>query len=141
MKIKINEQNRAAITAALVAANGRATAHTFNGATPIIEAAVAAEAKLELLGLSKAQRMGAKAVAHSGGLLPRSYKYQRVTTMVTITRGSSGWFVTSIATHEYWNFSSGGTYVSLTATQDEIVTKAFRSSYGVQPIVAAKEVA
>ena len=138
MKIKINEQNRAAITAALVAANGRATAHTFNGATPIIEAAVAAEAKLELLGLPKSRRVGAIAKVSSGGSLPNAYKYQRVTTLVTIVRGSDAWFICEITTRESWDKKSGITRVSLDAAQDKFVTDLFRDSYGKQP---AKEVA
>lgn len=39
MKIKINETNREAITAALAKANGKATAHTFKSAGEIVECA------------------------------------------------------------------------------------------------------
>jgi len=141
MKIKINESNRAAITAALVAANGRATAHTFNGATPIIEAATAAEAKLELLGLTKTLRVGARAELTSGSKVPHSYKYTRITTDVQMLRGATGWFLIGASTSEGFSFGCGGCRVLLTTEQDVLAVAAFRSSYGVQSIVAAKEVA
>jgi hypothetical protein len=141
MKIKIKEQNRAAITAALAKANGRATAHTFNGATPIIEAAVAAETKLKLLGLTQSQRKGAQASLTSGSKVPHSYKYTRITTDVQMLRGATGWFLIGVSTSEGFSFGCGGCRVLLTTEQDVLAVAAFRSSYGVQPIVAAKEVA
>lgn len=139
MKIKINESNRAAITAALVAANGRATEHTFNGATSIIGVATMAEAKLELLGLNKTQRVGARAVSRSGGPVAKSYRYKRITTHIKILRGSTGWFLTEITSNEGWMFSDGHAYVALTTTQDLLAVRIFRAGYGLQ--VLAKEVA
>lgn len=141
MKIKINESNRAAINAALEKVNGRATAHTFTGATPIIEAAVAAEAKLELLGLNKVQRIGAQASLSSGKKIPHAYKYPRIKTNVQILRGATGWFLIAASASDYISFGRGGCSVLLTTEQDVLAVAAFRSSYGVQPIVAAEEVA
>jgi len=140
MKIKINEENRSAIHATLDIVNGGATAHTFIGATPIIQAAAKAEAKLELLGLNKSHREGAFATLISGDAIPKSYKYQRITSLVQITRGNKDWFMTFATASEDWNFSAGCMQISLTAAQDEIVTKAFRSSYKLQAS-AVKEVA
>lgn len=140
MKIKINESNGAALTAALATANGRARTHTFNGESPIIAAAVAAEAKLELLGLTKRGRKGAIAHVSSGGSLPTAYKYPRITSLVTLTRGADAWFVISITARESWDRSTGGTYVFLTPEQDRIATEKFRAQYGKQAAVAPKVV-
>ena len=132
MKIKINDQNRAAISTALAAANGKATAHTFTNPTDIIAAAADAEAQLAQLGIQKNERSGAKARASSGSKLPNAYKYRRITTRITITRGSSAWFLTEITTAETWDKSAGGTYLEVTSAQDAIAIAKFRSSYSMQ---------
>ena len=132
MKIKINETNRAAISAALAAANGKATAHTFNSAEDIIACAATAEAQLTALGIPKNERAGATAGASSGSKLPNAYKYSRITTRITITRGSSAWFLTEITTGETWDKKSGGTYLKVTSAQDATAVAKFRSSYSVQ---------
>jgi hypothetical protein len=136
MKIKIDEQNREAINAALAAANGKATAHTFTTASEVIAAANDAEAQIAALGISKNERAGATARASSGGKLPNAYKYSRVTTRITITRGASAWFLTELTTADTWDKSAGGTYVTVTAAQDAIAIAKFRASYSVAKVVA-----
>lgn len=133
VQIKINESHRAEITSALVSANGRATEHTFNGATPILEAAAAAEAQLERLFLNKAQRVGATATSTSGRAMSRSYKYTRTTTCITIKRGNRGWYLMGVTTHNDYNYTAGETFVTLNAYQDGIAVTAFRATYGRQP--------
>lgn len=137
MKIKITEQNREAIDAALAKANGKATAHTFTSASSVSAAMRVAEAKLEDLGIPKGQRSGATARARSGGKLPNAYKYRRVVSYITITRGSSAWFLTEATTYETWDKSGGGTYLTVTAAQDAIAIAKFRAAYSVEKVVAS----
>lgn len=131
-RLKINDANAPAIAEVLDRVQGRATAHTFAGAAPIIAAAAVAEARLHALGLTKAQRVGAVAEVRSGGALPRSYKYARVVAKVTLHRATSGWFLISAATAESLEFSAGGTCVRLSPEQDKIAVELFRSAYGRQ---------
>jgi hypothetical protein len=134
MKIRLNETNREEITSALVSANGRATEHTFNGATQILEAAAAAEAQLERLFLSKAQRVGATATSTSGRAISRSYKYPRTTTCIAIERGNRDWYLRDVTTDKTYDYSAGETFVTLNDYQDEIAVIAFRATYGAKPM-------
>jgi len=136
MKIKINESNIAAIQAAIEKANGKATAHTFTRASEIIDCAAAAEAQITALGIPKNERAGATARASSGSRLPNAYKYPRITTRITITRGASAWFLTELTTADTWDKSAGGTYVTVTAAQDAIAIAKFRASYSVAKVIA-----
>jgi hypothetical protein len=136
MKIKITEKNREAIDAALAKANGKAQAHTFTSASSVSASARIAEADLSDLGIPKSQRAGATARASSGSRLPNAYKYRRVISHITITRGSSAWFLSEISTVETWDKSAGGTYLTVTAAQDAIAIAKFRSSYSVAKSVA-----
>ena len=133
VQIKINESNRDEITSVLVSANGRATEHTFNGATPILEAAAAAEAQLERLFLNKAQRVGATATSTSGRAISRS-KYPRITTCITIKRGNRDWYLMSVTTDKTYDYSAGETFVTLNEYQDDIAITAFRATYGAKPV-------
>lgn len=130
MKIKINAQNTAALEAALKNTNGKATAHTFNFPSEIIECARKAEAQLDHLALKKGSRSGAIASAISGGSIPNSYKYTRITTIAILQRGSSAWFLVSLSTAESFRRTAGDTTISLTPKQDSEVTATFRSRFG-----------
>ena len=134
MKIKINDKNTAALEAALINCNGKATAHTFRAAGEIIDCARKAEAQLESLSLRKGSRIGAIATSISGGRISNSYKYTRITTIAILERGSCSWFLVSLSTAESFRRTAGDTYVSLTSAQDAEVTATFRSKFGKQPI-------
>ena len=134
MKIKINEQNRAALQAALDEANGTATAHTFRHVIDLIDCARQAEAKLEQLALKKGSRSGAIATANSGGSVANSYKYSRITSTATLVRGSSAWFLTSLTASETYRRTAGQVFVSLTPAQDAEVTATFRAQFGKQEV-------
>jgi len=134
MKIKISTQNTAALEAALANANGRSTAHTFKSAGDIIECARQAEAQLQSLSLAKGSRSGAIASAISGGSIPNSYKYTRITSIAILERGSAAWFLVEVGTCESFRRTAGAVYVSLTASQDSEVTATFRSKFGKQPV-------
>lgn len=135
MKIKINETNREAITAALAAANGKATAHTFRSWYSLLECARLSEAKLDHLGLKKGSRPGAIATATSGGSVAHAYKYTRITSIAVLERGASAWFLVDLSIAESFRRTAGDTYISLTAAQDAEVTAKFHAKYCKQPVV------
>ncbi len=134
MKIKIKSSNIAALQAALEKANGNAIAHTYRHASQILEVAVAAEAQLQSLNLSKNSRSGVIATANSGGSVANAYKYSRITSTATLVRGSSDWFLTSISASESFRKTAGGVHVSLTPSQDSEVTAKFRAQFLKQPV-------
>ena len=131
MKIKIKENNRAAIAAALAAANGKATAHTFNSASDIIAAAADAEAQLTALEVNKGDRAGVIACALSGGSVPNAYKYARTITRVTMVRGSADWFVTEAKSLELFSKKQGETHITLTPAQAAAVVAKFSTRFSV----------
>ena len=131
MKLKINDTNREAITAALAAANGKATAHTFTSASEIIAAANDAEAQLTALELNKGERAGVVACAVSGGSVPSAYKYTRLVTRVTIVRGGSDWFLTDVKSFETFSRSGRDTRITLTSAQAAAVVAKFSTRFSV----------
>lgn len=131
MKLKINEITREAITAALLTANGKATAHTFTSASEIIAVARDAEAQLVALNLNKADRAGVTALSRSGGSVPNAYDYARIVTRVTLVRGGSDWFLTEVEAFETHDKKQGITQITLTAEQAAAVVAKFRARFSV----------
>jgi len=131
MKIKINETNREAITAALAAANGKATAHTFTNASEIISAACDAELQLASLGLNKGDRAAVIAHAISGGSVPSAYKYARTITRVSLVRGGADWFLTEAKSFETFSRHAGETRITLTSAQATAVVAKFSARFSV----------
>jgi hypothetical protein len=131
MKIKINDTNREAITAALLAANGKATAHTFTSASEVVAAKNNAEAQLTALELNKGERAGVVAYAVSGGSLQNAYKYSRTITRVTLLRGSSDWFLTDAKSYDSWQKKAGEVRVTLTCAQAASVVAKFSTRFSV----------
>lgn len=131
MKIKINETNREAITAALAAANGKATAHTFTNASEIIAAACDAEAQITELQLNKADRAGVIANSLSGGSVPNAYKYARTITRVSLVRGGADWFLTDAKSFETFSRNAGETRITLTSAQAAAVVAKFSTRFSV----------
>ena len=136
MKIKITDQKIVALQAAVKNSNGSAKAHTFISWYALLECARDAEAKLQHLRLKKGSRRGAIATANSGGSVPNAYKYSRVTSTATMVRGSSAWFLVSLATSETYRRTAGETFISLTPAQDAEVTATFRSQFSKQEVAA-----
>jgi hypothetical protein len=120
----------AALAAALAAAHGRATSHTARPSNlrPVAERL---EAQLAELGIAKRDRAGATARYVSGDKVPSSYKYARTVSVVDMTRGSSGWYVTAIARPEVWPSAKTGARLILTPEQDAIAVATLRSRYTV----------
>jgi len=127
--IKITTANAAALTAALLAVNGKATAHTMTRASELEGAAAQAELKLSKLGLPVSARKGATVVRISGQKLPAAYKYKIRITQATLVRVATGWTLTELASVETWN--GGGSMLTLTAAQDERIVAGVRASYRI----------
>jgi hypothetical protein len=120
MKIKLEK-----CAAALAAVNGDAKAHTY---TIYALAAVAAraEAQLDSLGLTQAQRAGAVVHCTSGGSVPNAYKYSRALTSATLTRTSGGWWLTAASCINAWE---GFEALYLTESQDAAAVAHLRKGY------------
>ena len=132
--IRITKANIEAIEGALKAANGRATLHAYTTFVEIEATAFAAEAKLEALGLPKAQRAGAQWSEISGSAVAASYAkraFHRAATSVRLERRSGGWcLVSAIATMIGASGGGKGT-LTLTAEQDAEAVCRLRAGYSV----------
>ena len=120
MKIKLEK-----CAAALAAVNGQASEHTY---TPHALMAVAerAEAQMDALGLTQAQRAGAVVHCVSGGSVPNAYKYSRALTGATLTRTSGGWWLTAASCVKAWD---GREALHLTKQQDAAAIAHLRKGY------------
>lgn len=127
--IKITIQNKAAIETALLAVNGKATAHTFTRASELFSAVSDAENSLTKLGLQLSARKGASVVVASGQKLPSAYKYKVKITHATLVRGTTGWTLTELTIVETWH--GGGSMLTLTAAQDERIVAGVRAGYRI----------
>ena len=128
--IKITDT--AAIDAALLAVNGKATAHTYTHAHQVAKIADEAEAELEALGIPKKHRAGARYTAQSGSRLANAYKHGAISTCVTLTRNSTSWTVASVSQITLYPGQSPQPIFILTAAQDAIAVANFRRKYSVQ---------
>lgn len=120
MKIKIEK-----CAAALAEVNGDAKAHTYTPYT-LEQVAVRAEAQLDALGLTQAQRAGAVVHCVSGGSVPNAYKYSRALTRATLTRTRSGWWLTAVSCINGW---AGFEVLYLTESQDAAAVAHLRKGY------------
>ena len=121
MRIKIDPNNPksvAAITAALHAVNGTATAHTFTSAEEMARLATIAEEWVAQVLLVLSERPGARMTCESGDKVANSYRYSRVGTSVTLERGSSKtWYLVNCCSITLWN-DAGKFRLYLTPEQD-----------------------
>lgn len=139
MRILIDPKNETKIVAALAAANGRASDHTYTTLGDI--AAVAREAEAAVLAvLPKTLAPGAVYTAVSGGPVPRSYKYRRNGTYVRLERGSTGWFLVNVDRIEIYD-KGGSSALHLTQEQHLEAVARFSSAYRVMPAVSVSKVA
>ena len=135
MKIKVtnSDADKARLLAALAQINGAATAHTA-GAWDCIDQAQKAEAHLEALGLNKKDRAGAVRVYISGERVSNSYMRKgysdRVATRIRLERGSTCWYVTSIARTAVGQ-NGGWSRTRLTVKQCDSATARFQSQFSV----------
>lgn len=137
MRIKINldmtnsdtpetSGNNAKITAALVAVNGKATSHTYASYLSARYEARNAEERLIALGIAKSDRRGARLRAESGEKLPTAYKREAITTVITIERGSSHWYLTAVQRGSLWPGRQPKSHLMLNAYQDVCAVDHYR---------------
>lgn len=129
-KIKINIDNAQAINAALLAVNGKATAHTYCNAEDVIELAEKAEA--EVIGLvgSKKGAVGAHVVFVSGLRVSNGYNYSREATTIAMERKSTGWFLIDIARENIYP-EGGYSKIFLTENQHQLAIGVLLKKYSV----------
>lgn len=127
--IRITEDKIAAIEAALVAVNGKSTAHTITSGTKVVTIAAKAEKLLNELIPAKA-RAGATYSYTSGGAVANSYKHIRNATKITLQRGSKDWMLVDVENVGIFT-SGGGEKMTLTPAQDAKAIARFRKSYNV----------
>ena len=128
MKIKIADFDK--INAELQTVNGTANTHTAT-AYHIRLAAEGMENKLESLGIPKGERSGALGTFRSGEKVPNAYKYTRTINVVTLARGSSGWFFTGATKAQVFPNSAHGARLMMTAAQDAKAVSILRSGYSI----------
>jgi hypothetical protein len=127
--IKVTGANKGALESALLAVNGKATAHAFTRASELASCAEAAEASLAKLGLPKNARKGASLVVASGQKLPSAYKFKVRVTYATIVRGATDWTLMELCSLETWH--GGGSMLTLTPAQDERIIAGVRAGYRI----------
>lgn len=138
--IKINDANIPALTEALAAVNGKATAHTLCSGAFILSIVAKYEKKaLSLLGAKK-HLQGTQVVYVSGGEMPKAYKYSRVATSILLERRSSDWYLVNVESTTLWN-SAGPEYIKFTEEQDAAAVAHLRREYTVIKSKATNELA
>lgn len=130
MKIKISQDNSAAIDAVLAQVNGRASQHTASS-LDIIDAARRAEANLAQLGLPKAERSGASFFFRSGDKVAHAYAFARAVNHATLQRGASAWYLVSVIKTEVQPSAKPSLIATLTAAQDAEVIRRVREGYSI----------
>jgi hypothetical protein len=103
MKIKITDPK---ILKLVDDTNGRKTAHTFDS-DDVRSLGEWAESKLEAMKLPKNHRSGVALRIESSEAVSGRYKYSRDGNVVTLTRGSKDWFLTSFELTEFGTGEGG----------------------------------
>ena len=129
--IKITDDNKNAIIAALAEVNGKATAHVFTGYHQIAKIRDFGETELERLSIPQSKRAGAKVVRQSGEILPMAYKSAAQSTLVHIERRSSAWYLVNVERSPLYPRSKPKRNLILTADQDGRAVEALRRNYAV----------
>jgi len=114
---------------ALEATNGKATAHTYTLADEIRDIAKEAEDQLAASGVPLADRVGCEIISISGGAVPKSYNNKRVATRVTMVRGTSAWYLTSVGRTTIYPDGSGKPAIKLSDKAREAVVRAALAPY------------
>ena len=130
--IKINAENSSAIEAALVDANGKATAHTYTSASEIISLAELADNRLYALIKNRKMMKGAIFYDRSGDGLPNSYKNSRICTNVEIECAKGGdWRLISVSAVKAYT-DCGKSLLEITPEQDDLAIKLLRKKYAIK---------
>ena len=125
---------RHAVAKALEAVNGRAVVHVAS-AQDVFDQAAAAEAHLDVLGVPKRDRKGARRDYVSGEPVTAAYASKaswRAATRLLLERGTRDWFVISVERTHVAERGGGGGVTCLTDAQERIATDKFLSGFSVQ---------
>ena len=133
MKIKVCITNKDKIETELKAVNGRAESFTFTDYSEVQHIALFAEYKFQRTNVPKHMRKGATVSADSGGYkLPRSYKYKRKVTHITLYRGKDDWFIVGIsAAFLYPNESMNSTLYMTQRQKSRAVSEFKKTLYSI----------
>ena len=130
MKIKIEAKNAAKIEAALAAANGGKSAHTYTEFADVEREAKAAHARAYAILGSLAAMKAVQAESTSGDSVPNAYKYSRTGTKITMICAGKEWYVVDIKSAVI--FKSGGhDTLVFTADHDAAASRQLRSNYRI----------
>jgi len=123
-----------ALTTALEAVNGTATAHTYARGHDIRDLAMGAEARLASLGIPAKARVGAELHAKSGDVLPTAYANagrRVIRTVVALRRATAGWTCTDIRRIEDYPTAKPRADLRLTSDQDARAVAKLRATYSL----------
>jgi len=142
MKINLTrtDANVAAVNAALADVNGKASAFAITSWAQVMEVAQEAERRLEAAGLPKATRKGAVVAYRPAGPSAKAYKYAARSTRVTITRGSSDWYLTDVQAVSVYPRSVEQTATNISPEQRAIIIDHALEAFRVVAPVAQSEV-
>jgi hypothetical protein len=90
------------VEAALASVNGRAESFALTTYGDVRAVVRKAEQRLNNLGVSKKNQVGAEVTFVPSGPTSNSYKYAAITTRITLSRTSGGWFLTSASRDEVY---------------------------------------
>lgn len=121
--MRVNVTNTEALTAALEAVNGRATAHTM-APGQVLDLAERIEEDLQNRGVPKKHLKGARVIytpAGPGKAYARKSRHV-VSTQIQMERGASGWFLTNAERKEIWAESPERLLIHVTAEARAAIT-------------------
>ena len=126
------------VEAALASVNGRAESFALTNYGDVRAVVRKAEERLNNLGVSKKNQLGAEVTFVPCGPTSNSYKYAAITTRITLIRTSGGWFLTSVARDEVYPNSDERLRIALSRDGcEQIVAVAMRDIVQVDEVRVA----
>lgn len=124
--------SRVAVKEVLLAVNGRAHIHAYIAPEEIESIAATATIELELLVPTKKDWKGARYTETSGARMPKSYKYRRQATKVTLLYTSRGWALEQVQAVMINHLGGGLGRITLTQKQAALALAYFKSTFDVE---------
>jgi hypothetical protein len=126
------------VEAALSSVNGRAESFALTTYGDVRAVVRKAEERLNNLGVSKKNQLGAEVTFVPSGPTANSYKYAAITTRITLIRTSGGWFLTSVARDEVYPNANERLRIALSSDGcEQIVAVAMRDIVEVEKVRVA----
>ena len=123
------------VEAALLSVNGRARTFTLTTYGDVRAIVRKVEERLDSLGVSKKNQLGAEVTFVPCGPTSNSYKYAAITTRITLIRTSGGWFLTDVARDEVYPNSDERLQIALSRDGcEQIVAVAMRDIVEVEKL-------